>query len=349
MKRLLVLGLLMVCCAGAPQPLHGQTRYPSAVYLGPACPLTVNDIIKMSRADVKDDAIIAELRRCDQQFQLSKNELARLKNARVSQRVIQAMTAPPSNADTKPAVATPAAPAAPFSLKVDVLPNHAKAGSNFVVKVDLTNITNKRIGIVICGAMRVECNFGIDVRDAQGNAAPATRYLRAVRGEPTGSPNLVSAPSYGPKSIEPGETVQFVSDLSKLYVFNRPGNYTVQVKKSDENEPVVESIPITFTVAPNPHLVPAPEPCTTSADVTVKVTDASGAVLPNAVVIFRPENPGPGIPQSMELKTDGTGLTKASLPCGTADMFVSTNGHSPYTEKVWLGENLISLSVILKP
>ena len=29
MKRLLVLGLLIVGCAGAAQPLHGQPRYPS--------------------------------------------------------------------------------------------------------------------------------------------------------------------------------------------------------------------------------------------------------------------------------------------------------------------------------
>lgn len=112
MKRLLVLGLLILCCVGAAQPLQSQSRYPSAVYLGPACPLTVNDIIKMSRAGVHDDSTIAEFRRCDQHFQLSKNDLARLKNAGVSQRVIQAMIAPPSNTGAKPAASPSAATSA---------------------------------------------------------------------------------------------------------------------------------------------------------------------------------------------------------------------------------------------
>lgn len=105
MKRSLVLALLL-CCAGAARARQSQSRYPSAVYLGPSCPLTVNDIIKMSRAGVHDDSTIAEFRRCDQHFQLSKNDLARLKNAGVSQRVIQAMTAPPPTAAAKPAAAT---------------------------------------------------------------------------------------------------------------------------------------------------------------------------------------------------------------------------------------------------
>lgn len=121
MKRLLVFGLLALCCA-AP-PLLGQSRYPSQVYLGPACPLTVNDIIKMSQAGVQDDRIISEFRSCDQHFQLSKSDLVRLKNAGVRQRLIQAMIAPAPNTDAKataspsastpasvkPAVATPAA------------------------------------------------------------------------------------------------------------------------------------------------------------------------------------------------------------------------------------------------
>ncbi len=111
MKRLLVTFMLISCWSCLAQPQQNQTRYPSAVYLGPACPLTVNDIIKMSRAGVHDDDTIAEFRRCDQHFQLSKNEVARLRNAGVSQRVIQAMVAPPANTGAKPAASgTAAAP-----------------------------------------------------------------------------------------------------------------------------------------------------------------------------------------------------------------------------------------------
>jgi hypothetical protein len=82
----------------------------------------VNDIIKMSRAGVHDDSVIAEFQRCDQHFQLSKNEVARLKNAGASQHLIQAMIEPPPTGAKPPATtvnppvpskATPALPSEP--------------------------------------------------------------------------------------------------------------------------------------------------------------------------------------------------------------------------------------------
>jgi hypothetical protein len=91
------------------------------------------------------------------------------------------------------------AQASPFSLKLEVSPSNGKTGSKFVMEVDLTNNTNERIGIEICSAMRVECNFGISVRDSHGNSPPETRYLKAVRGEPTGFPNLGGIPELRPQ------------------------------------------------------------------------------------------------------------------------------------------------------
>jgi hypothetical protein len=125
------------------------------------------------------------------------------------------------------------APAPPFSLKLDVTPGSAKAGANILMEVDLTNNTNERIGVEICSAMRVECNFGVSVLDSHGNSPPETRYLKAVRGEPTGSPNLVVFPSLGPRSIEPGETLKFVTDLPKLFDISRPDRYEIQVEKGN--------------------------------------------------------------------------------------------------------------------
>jgi hypothetical protein len=121
----------------------------------------------------------------------------------------------------------------PFSLKLSVTPSTATAGSNFVVEVDLTNTSSQRIAIDICSAMRVECNFDISVRDSHENSPSETPYLKAVRGEPTGPPNLVILNSFGPKSIEPGETVKFVSNLPKLFDLSRPDLYEIQVERGD--------------------------------------------------------------------------------------------------------------------
>lgn len=241
------------------------------------------------------------------------------------------------------------APAASFSLKLDVSPSNAKAGSKFVVEVDLTNTTNNRIGLQVCLGMRVECNFDIDVRDSQGNAALETRYLKAVRGEPTGPPLLLSAPSIAGKSAEPGETVKFVSDLPELFYLWRPGTYTVQVSRSD-NDAVVKSSPVTFTVEPNPQVVAPPEPCTTTADIIVTVSDPTGATVQNALVVVRQEGAGGDASRLKVLKTGANGMTRATpLPCNAAaDVLVAADGFTPYARKVWTHENVTSLSVVLK-
>jgi hypothetical protein len=239
---------------------------------------------------------------------------------------------------------------APFSLKLKVLPSDAKAGSNFVAEVDLTNNSKERIGITVCLGMRVECNFDVDVRDSQGNAALETRYLKAVRGEPTGPPTLVSAPSIGERSVEPGETIKFVSSLPELFYLWRPGTYTLQVSRSD-NDAVTKSSPVTFTVEPNPQVVAPPEPCTTFADIIVTVSDPSGATVQNALVVVRQEGAGADASRLKVLKTAANGMTRATrLPCNAAvDVLVAADGLTPYTRKVWTYENVTTLSVVLKP
>ena len=113
------------------------------------------------------------------------------------------------------------APTAPFSLKLDVSPSNAKVGLNIVMEVDLTNDTNKRIGLQVCLGMTVECNFEVHVRDSHGNSAPETRYLK---------PDVFSVAGM---SIEPGETIKFFSDLPKLFDLSGPNRYEIQVDKLD--------------------------------------------------------------------------------------------------------------------
>lgn len=235
-----------------------------------------------------------------------------------------------------------------YSLAVRVSPTAAKAGSNFILEVDLTNNTKQRIATTLCLGTRVECNFEISVRDGAGTSAPETRYLKAVRNEPTGHAHLISAPSYAVRSIEPGETIKFASDLPGLYIFNRPGTYTVQVSR-EENGVVVQSDPATFTVTPNPQFIPLPEPCTSTAEVVVTVKDPSGAMVPGALVVLRPETASADLSEVRILKTSAGGTVRTSLPCGPADLFVGGfGGLAPYAQTVWLEENINTVSVLLK-
>src|ERR1700685_4418471 len=72
------------------------TKYPTEIYVGPAAPqgMTMSDVIKLTRAGVKEDVIIQQLRAEGKTFRLTSNDLIRLKNAGVSDRVVQAMITP---------------------------------------------------------------------------------------------------------------------------------------------------------------------------------------------------------------------------------------------------------------
>ena len=80
-----------------------------------AKPMTVADVIKLSKAGLSDDTIIQQIKRKNQHFDLSTDQLIQLKDAHVSERVIQVMIDPMSGAVPPPAqkIGTPAAPVRP--------------------------------------------------------------------------------------------------------------------------------------------------------------------------------------------------------------------------------------------
>ena len=105
--------------------LVGMCTFASAqskeIYLSPSTnqtkPMTVNDVIKLSKAGLSDDLIIAQIKKKGQHFDLSTDQLIQLKAASVSERVIAVMIDPtggsPPTAEKKPASVGPSTPGAP--------------------------------------------------------------------------------------------------------------------------------------------------------------------------------------------------------------------------------------------
>ena len=80
----------------------------NVIYLSPtansqAKPMTVVDVIKLSKAGLSDDLIIQQIRKKGQRFDLSTDQLIQLKAASVSERVIQVMIDPTKNTVPPPA------------------------------------------------------------------------------------------------------------------------------------------------------------------------------------------------------------------------------------------------------
>jgi hypothetical protein len=110
----LLVGLVLLASTGSPGQSSSSQSSPGqmTVYFPSATrpqtrTMTVDDVIKLSKAGLSDDVIIQQIRKEGQRFDLSTDQLVQLKSASVSERVIQAMIQPTE--DTAPSPAEKAA------------------------------------------------------------------------------------------------------------------------------------------------------------------------------------------------------------------------------------------------
>jgi hypothetical protein len=98
MKTPLVALVLLLCFVAPAHAQQNQTQYPSELNLGKPAPsqtaMAVADVIKLSQAKLSDDLIVQQLAKKGQRCELTTDQLIQLKNAGVSDRVIQAMIDP---------------------------------------------------------------------------------------------------------------------------------------------------------------------------------------------------------------------------------------------------------------
>ena len=92
----LLVGLVLLTSASSPgQSSKGQiTIYPPQATRPQTRMMTVDDVIRLSKAGLSDDVIIQQIKKKDQRFDLSTDQLVQLKSASVSERVIQVMIDP---------------------------------------------------------------------------------------------------------------------------------------------------------------------------------------------------------------------------------------------------------------
>ena len=108
---------------------------------------------------------------------------------------------------------------------------------------------------------------------------------------------------------------------------------------------------LAVTVNVSAQRVPMPgEPtCNGSGAVTVIVSDLSGAVIPNAFVLFRADQLGTpkAKPFLLELRTNSAGKVTGSVPCGYVDFFVGADGFAPHAAKLTVAQDSSAASVRL--
>jgi hypothetical protein len=101
---LLLFCLILLPCAS----VSGQSNpakisvYPPPANSAQTKVMTVDDVIRLSKSGLSDDVIIKQIRKKGQSFDLTTDQLVQLKSASVSERVIQVMIDPTSDAAASP-------------------------------------------------------------------------------------------------------------------------------------------------------------------------------------------------------------------------------------------------------
>lgn len=133
-----------------------------------------------------------------------------------------------------------------FSIAITVEPTTVKTGSPLTVNVILTNKSKDTIYLDVSAQWMAELDFRIEVRDDQGNLAAVTDYGRNVIKHEGGIPIVENY--MGVAVLHPGETLKREISISKLYNLNRPGKYTIQAQRIDDNKAAAKSNTVTVTV-----------------------------------------------------------------------------------------------------
>jgi hypothetical protein len=130
--------------------------------------VTVSDVIKMSNAGLSDEMIIQQIQKNAQPFDLSPDQLVRLKQNSVSERVIRAMMPTPAAPPTTAASGT-TAPATPSEYPTEV-GVYAKEHSQW--REVLPEIVNWKSG----GVLKNTVTIGIIKQDVNGHLKGRTSH-----------------------------------------------------------------------------------------------------------------------------------------------------------------------------
>jgi hypothetical protein len=136
---------------------------------------------------------------------------------------------------------------APFTVLINSEQHGAKLNAEIMVRIILTNTSDQPIRVV---DTTPNCDYELNVTDAQGNPAPTTE-----RGRMLAVPNIcLSMPTRAiTLTVKPNGVLSEGSIwISDLYDLRHPGQYTIQVQRKISKElgydVVVKSNTITVTV-----------------------------------------------------------------------------------------------------
>jgi hypothetical protein len=152
--------------------------------------------------------------------------------------------------------ASQSVPPPSLSMTISTTPIVVNAGTDVKIEIIIKNISDHDVGVDKSpGENSGEKHTKVEVRDDKGKLVRETGYKRALEGN--GGYDEVSGRIIIPMGsnmgvlLKPGETVKDGLSVNKLYYLDKPGKYTIQCQRfEDESSTWVKSNTITITVTP---------------------------------------------------------------------------------------------------
>ncbi len=140
-------------------------------------------------------------------------------------------------------------PDQPFTITISALNPSAKTTQAVEIKIRLTNTSNRPINASQswargCG---LDQSYTYDVRDASGRVAEILPEMKARREREGRIRTVITG------TLNPGEAVDAIADLSRCYDMTAPGAYSIQLSREIPEDPkhtAIKSNKITVTVDP---------------------------------------------------------------------------------------------------
>jgi hypothetical protein len=108
-----------------------------------------------------------------------------------------------------------------FTIVISADKPEVPLGSNIVVSIKTTNISDELIPMEFGGYRNMPDGFHYDIRDEQGAKLAKTVYNDIRPSKPSGSTRS--------GQLAPGKSKEDISMISDDYPFDRPGKYTIRV------------------------------------------------------------------------------------------------------------------------
>lgn len=140
------------------------------------------------------------------------------------------------------------------ALLISVTPpsNPVHLGSSILLKVTVKNVSGRVIGRESAHHDTAYQAFNVSVEQKGGHKVETTRFHRKIRNEqrPDDPPDIKNGDTML-SLFEPGESVTFTLDLTKLYQITEPGTYKVDISRFDDtSKTTVHAKPVTLEIIP---------------------------------------------------------------------------------------------------